>query len=317
MEAAETDDDGFPPVPLYSDDEVIALARRNEAQIVFFDWLKFASGEACKLAFMLESQPLLRPVPHIQYAVTTGLLNRICRLGRSIIMMTREQDNDLGEAVMVLQRSIFESCIRLSWLCLDSSSGPFDQYLADSIRNDLKLKNHIDAQVAQNNSKTLPVESRLLKSIENRQRATGLSDKALESIKALPNLKVMLGDVHKAVYNNSSLNVTDRTYLMGQTMGSHAVHGSWANLVANFLNETDEFVFTANGEIIETELSQFADISLCILEACISFILWRFNDHSAASQTADDLQFCRTEIHRQFLLIKEDEELRRLQNERN
>lgn len=308
MVGAETDEDGFAPVPIYSDEEVLALSRRKEAQIVFFDWLKSATGEACKLAFMLESQPLLRPVPHIQYAVTTGLLNRICRLGRSVIIMTREQDNDLGEAVMVLQRSIFESCIRLSWLCLDNSSVRFDQFLADSIQVDQKLKKHIEGQIARNDGEILPVESRLLTSIENRQRATGLSDTALRSIKQIPNLKDMLVSVHGAVYNNSSPMITDRTYLMGQSMGSHAVHGSWANLVANFLEETDNFVFKANGNIIETDLSQFADISLCILEACITFVLWRFNDSDAARETAEDLAFCRTEIQRQFLLICEDRE---------
>ena len=188
-------------------------------------------------------------------------------------------------------------------------------FLADSIQIDLKLKKHIDAQIAQKNGEALPVERRLLKTIENRQRATGLADEALRSIKQLPNLKVMLGDVHKAVYTNSSLILTDRTYLMGQTMGSHAVHGSWANLVANFLIETEDFVFAANGEIIETDLSQFADISLCILEACLTFVLWRFDDRNDASQTAEDLEFCRAEIHRQFLLIKDNEELHRLENE--
>jgi Family of unknown function (DUF5677) len=314
MEAAEVDVHGFPLPPCYSDEEILALARQNQAQSIFFDWLKFAAGRAVIFAFMIETQASVRSVPHIQYAVTTGLLNRIGRLGRSVVQVAHDEENDIGEVAMIMQRCIFESCTTLTWLCMDHSADRFVQFLASSWQEDMKFKKHIEAQISSNNGEALPVETRLLQTISNREVATGLSEATLKAIKSKPNLRDMLSAIHDKVYINSSQNFKDREYFTSQTMGSHAVHGSWANLLANFLEEAGEFKFAPRATAIETDLSQFADIAKNILQACISFTLWRFQDSIENRQHVADLGVCLSEIHRQFLLIKEDEEQRRLEN---
>ena len=107
----------------------------------------------------------------------------------------------------------------------------------------------------------------MIRSVERVLHLSQLSALEVVEAKKLPDLASMVRD----------LGIPDFYYLAIQRMGSHAVHGTWTDLLSCYL--TDE-----NGQLrprdhdVDTEDVQFLALARFVLLAMISFLLYITQD---------------------------------------
>ncbi|MBA7468728.1 hypothetical protein ES707_03981 [subsurface metagenome] len=108
---------------------------------ILFEWYKYIGGICNILASISRDSPAIRKMPALNYAILTGLLNRCSRLMLSNIRLSVTKK--YGETIMLLDRSIYESAVTVQWLCYKDSDDCFQRYLAEGIKSDLKIKDHM------------------------------------------------------------------------------------------------------------------------------------------------------------------------------
>ena len=62
----------------------------------------------------------------------------------------------------IVDRCIFESGVKIIWLCTDSSQEKFTRYLADGLKTELEFKAKIDSNIAARGGDALRIETRML-----------------------------------------------------------------------------------------------------------------------------------------------------------
>lgn len=196
----------------------------NYYEPLFFDWFRFAGNLTWFTYCLSEETEGFRDIEPNDLKILQGLLNRCSRLMLAHMRLSHEQK--FGETTAILDRCIFESAIKVRWLCKSGNEGDrFRRFKADGLKKDLKLKREIEENVRSRGS-SLPIEDRMLSSIENYLRMSGLTEQqALDTLKQ-PDLKSMM----------LSLGIhADLPYITMQGMGSHHVHGTWSSLLIHYL----------------------------------------------------------------------------------
>ena len=89
-----------------------------------------------------------------RYYVLIGLLNRCARLMLSNVALSHERK--FGETTAIVDRCIFESAVKIIWLCHAASDEEFTRYLADGLKTEVEFKARIEADIAANGGATLP-----------------------------------------------------------------------------------------------------------------------------------------------------------------
>jgi len=172
-----------------------------------------------------------------------------------------------GETTSLLDRSISETAIKVQWLCHKDNAESFVRYLADGLKKDLKLKGQIEQNIENRNGSILVIEQRMLDSIQKCLDLSGLSEQDVNDAKKLPDFASMCND----------LGYDDALYTAIQRMGSHAVHGSWSELVFNYLKEENQRFYPRDHEI-DTQDVQYISIIHLVLGALEAFLKHTFSD---------------------------------------
>jgi hypothetical protein len=73
-------------------------------------------------------------------------------------------EGKFGETTAIVDRCIFETAVKIVWLCEDPSQEKFDQYLAEGLKTDLEFKAQIESNIAARNGQAQPIETRMLRS---------------------------------------------------------------------------------------------------------------------------------------------------------
>jgi hypothetical protein len=167
-----------------------------------------------------------------------------------------------GETIMLIDRSIYESVVIVRWLCLKDSDESFQRFLADGLRSDLILKDHIQTSVAGREGKALVIESSMLSSIQECIESTGLSEEQIRSISGLPDLFSMCHDV----------GLSERYYIGTQRMGSHAIHGSWTSLRGHYLRQDEDGKYYLRDHDVPPHENQLMVIPIMLLGTLKYFI---------------------------------------------
>jgi hypothetical protein len=167
-----------------------------------------------------------------------------------------------GETTRLLDRSIAESAIKVSWLCHKDDPASFGRYLADGLKKDLMLKRQIEGNINNRGGKVLVLETRMLRSIHDCVTLSGLSEQEINDAKRLPDFAAMCRD----------LDLGELFYTAIQRMGSHAVHGTWSDLTFNYVHYEDGQGFYPRDHEIETQDVQYVIVSRLVLIAVASFL---------------------------------------------
>ena len=274
----------IPLPPEFTEQQLRDCRKNNDFSPIMFEWFKYTGLLANFYASIQLESPAVRDISKIHYSVLIGLLNRCSRLILSNVALSHE--GLFGETTSIIDRSIFESSVKLTWLCDQGVPENFNRFIADGLKTELELKEKIQKNIELRNGQILPIEQRMLKSINNYFSKSGLSEDEIQSSKKIPNLAQMIESIGQ-----------DRlAYIVGQKIGSHHVHGTWVSLWFHYVEEKDDVIFPRDHNC-KTHINQYVYVSLSVLYAIVSYVHYIFPDKSDAEALAEIPEVTGDEIY--------------------
>lgn len=280
-----TDPAQIPDPPQFSDEQMQKCRETGDYMPVLFEWYKFVGHICIFFAQLARESPAVKVISPIHYAVLTGLLNRCARLMLSNIALSH--NGRFGETTALLDRCIFESCLKVEWLCHKGSDDSFQRYLASGLETEIELESEIRGNIAEREGgEVLNIEKRMLASIDRHIDASGLNREEVVESKKLPDISAMLRDLgHERLM-----------YVVSQRLGSHHIHGTWPSLILHYLEVDGEGQFSLRDHDCDTHPNQFVMIPLQVLGAVKSFIIYAIETEEEAEPIVDLLDSVQEEI---------------------
>jgi hypothetical protein len=260
------DESSLPQLPTFSEELVNECTNSKDFRPILFEWYKFVAIFCNIVACISPESPALRKISSVYYAVLIGSLNRCLRLMLSNTRLSSTRKH--GETTRLLDRSITETAIKIQWLCHKDNSDSFTRYLADGLKKDLLLKKQISGNIDSRNGNILVIENRMLSSIKNCVDLSGLTEQEINDAKKLPDLATMCDD----------LGFNDVFYTGIQRMGSHAIHGTWSDLILNYLRHEEGKGLYPRDNDSDTQDVQFVVVIHLVIDAMKSFLNYVISD---------------------------------------
>jgi hypothetical protein len=182
-------------------------------------------------------------------------------------------EGKFGETTSIIDRCIFESAIKVTWLCENPTVENFIRFLADGLKTELEFKEEIEANIKARNGIILPVEERMLRSVGNHLAAADLTATDIIAAKKMPDVASLM----------ASLGLARLQYVVAQRIGSHHVHGTWPSLLFHYLEKqtTDVLNFEPRGHNCETHMNQYMYVCLLTLSALRAYVGYALDDAAA------------------------------------
>lgn len=256
----------LPQAPTITEDQLASCRAAGDFCPVLFEWYKYTSALCSIVACLQADSPAVGAPPPRDYAVLVGLLNRMSRLMFSNVALSHE--GLFGETTAIIDRCIFESAIKLIWLCETQAPDRFDRLVADGLKTELKFRDQVH-QNMEARGQALAIETRMLESVERHIHSSGLDAERIAASPKLPDLASMIA----AVRGHALL------YLVGQKIGSHHVHGTWPSLRLHYLQEMDG-VLVPRDHDCPTHVNQYVFVPLIVLDALRAFARLVLSDAS-------------------------------------
>jgi len=263
----------FPDPPAFAASDFDRVKATGDAMPLLFEWYKWTGIVTTQIASLDPSSPGYRTLARVETAVLRGLMNRASRLMIASLRLASLKKH--AEAIRLLNRSICETAVLVQWLCHSGSGEPFRRYLAKGLEAELRLKANIEENIRNREGQVLVVEKRMLAAVENLCNLAELSETDVKSTKPLPDFASML----------RTLGHDDLSYTVIQRLGSHAVHGTWPDLLFHYIElEDDTFVLTDN--VFAPEGTEFVASATIVLEAVAQFARFVVLDEEFADEIA-------------------------------
>lgn len=162
-------------------------------------------------------------------AVLGGLMVRFYKLTSGVIDQTCQHRREI---TFVLARLAFECLINIHYLIQKNSDDLYRAYMAHSLRHERRLHDRIQKNIRERHSIVLPIEDRMLYSIDNSFRKSGISihEVTKDAMRAWTDVDL---------YQRADAVGLGGAYLYIFAGPSHAVHGSWQDLLEYHLEEVD------------------------------------------------------------------------------
>lgn len=197
-------------------------------------------------------------------AIEAGLAVRMAKFMGGVLALMVDRVREHGEVVMALNRCLTESAINLSFFCEKAQAEDYDKFVKSSLRPERDQRKVIFENIAKR-GEGLPIETRMLNSIERVFKVSGINNSdELEKIPGRKDYKEIL----------KALNM-DNAYTMLQGVPSHAIHGTWVDLVLHHLEETTSG-FKPKPDTARVDARLLLPVSLLVLRALQSYVNSRF-----------------------------------------
>jgi len=193
-EAAEE----LPEEPSFSNELLGQCRETREYRPVLFEWYKYVALLSNFFARIRGDSPSIRQMPAVHYAVLIGLLNRNARLMLANVALSHE--GLFGETTAIVDRCVFESCVKLSWLCSRALPDGFERFLADGLKTELELEREIKTNIEKRNGVVQQIERRMMRSIDRAIASAGLTADQVAASKKLPDMASMIGSESTATW---------------------------------------------------------------------------------------------------------------------
>jgi hypothetical protein len=222
--------------------------------------------------------------PHVMprnQAICAGLLIRIAKFMTAIVVLTATKES--REVAMALMRCIMDTAVTIRFLILKNDNSIYDEFVRRGLSPEGELFDLVQRNLAARGGESLPVERRLLKTINDLLTASGLT------IADIPRQhRDWGGGLRKRLI---ALGIED-TYAGSQRMPSHAIHGTWVDLLIHHLEQTEAgWRLRPDFSRIDTRL--LFPQSLTVLQAASDYLKGFFSAHlkeiEPAFQRFDDL----------------------------
>jgi hypothetical protein len=193
-----------------------------------------------------------------------------------------------GETTAIIDRCIFESCVKVCWLCQGSATDGFERFIAEGLQTELELKEKIEKAVTSRAGQVLAIENRMLRSIDRYIESSGMSVADITAAKKLPDMAAMI----------DSLGHDRLMYVVGQRLGSHHIHGTWPSLRMHYLEETDDGMPRPRDHDCSTHVNQYVFVPLFVLDAMGQFVRFVFLSPEEAMPVVQLVESVRHEIEK-------------------
>ena len=207
------------------------------------------------------SSPEESALPRNQ-AVCAGLLVRITKFMAAVASLV-SQKSDCADVVFALNRSITESATNLHFLVLKSEDRFFDQFVSFSLSSERELYDVIKKNITERGGETLPIEQRMLNSID---RVCQLSGVAISDVQ--PKMHNWGGGLRNRMI---AIGKGD-AYAMQQRIPSHAVHGTWVDLALHHLTEAENMSFRPDLTSSRVDSRLMLPICILVLAAACTYV---------------------------------------------
>ncbi len=163
-------------------------------------------------------------------AILVGLLVRFNKLLSGILDQTCQRRREI---TFILGRLAFECLVNTRYLIEKGDEKLYQVFVLSSLRHEKRLIELVEANIGKRSGTVLPIEERMMRSIENAFKASGASRE----------------DVTKeatAIWSDSNLyrradEIGWGEYYLGLFAGpSHSVHGNWHDLLEYHLDTTGD-----------------------------------------------------------------------------
>jgi len=179
----------------------------------------------------------------------------------SVMKLSYDADERNGETTVIIARCLYESAIKVLWLCKTASAENFTRLIADGLKTELELKSEILAHVKKNGGVPVVIEKRMLDSIDKCIADSGLSEAEIIAAKKTPDLASML----------TMVGLDRLEYVVGQRMGSHHVHGTWSSLWFHYIEAREDGTFDLRDKTARTDENEYL-MALFVLRSLIAYV---------------------------------------------
>ncbi len=190
-------------------------------------------------------------------AICAGLMVKMSKFMLAVIQLSTGDAR--GEIVLALNRIILESAISLEFLARSADDKYFDQFVDFSLGPERETYDQIQANIVARKGEVWPIEKRLLNSINYICAASGMKIEEVER-----------------KHRDWGENVRERLRALGKEslyatayrMPSHAVHGTWPDLLTGHLTYDEKTrVFRPETKWTRVGSRLLAPIAVLVLEA--------------------------------------------------
>ena len=205
---------------------------------------------------------------HRNQAICAGLLVRICKF--MIVVTQLSSGGNRAEIVAALNRSILETAINLEFLVTTVDDTYFDKFVILGLGPERELYDSIQENIAARGGDILPIEVRMLSSIDDVCRISGVKIENVERKHKdwAGNVRARLQAVGK-----------EKQYTAMMRLPSHAVHGSWVDLYKNHLETNKKTgLFSPKSTFSEVDERLLGPIAFLVLDATAPYLLRYFSD---------------------------------------
>lgn len=209
------------PVPITREDRSMDSHAIGE---LAFELYKEA-GKLIALALSTSGSPQREPLPRNQ-AICAGLLMRLAKFQLVVLQLT--SGSARGEVVQALNRCILETAVNLRFLIRRDDDCFYHQFVLHSLGPERELFNLIESNIKARGGEKLPIEERMLESIERVCRMSGVT---------ITDVQTRYGDWGGGLLERLRFLGCVEYYLFVLRLPSHAVHGSWVDLALHHLKE--------------------------------------------------------------------------------
>ena len=213
-------------------------------------------------------------------AVCLGLLSRISKLMASVLKLSSEVEH--GETVQILYRCILESSIDLQYLLKKDDDTMFERFVKVGLKSERELYDIIQENIRNRNGQELEIERDMLRSIIRTCEDSGVK---------IEEINPRAGSWGGSYRDRMKEIGLAEGYPIFQGMSSQAVHGSWSDLVRNYLNKS-ETGYEPKADHTQTEGKFFGPTALFATNAAKVYIDRFFDPRDAEALVGrlDDLQ---------------------------
>ncbi len=215
-------------------DEMTAFEREDDFTGLAVDLMIETGSWVCVAASTFGE----KPVWDRDRAAIGGNMVRLYKLVHTVLDQTTQRRQ---ESAFIFARLVFETLVNIRYMVQHFDPKLIDEYVKYSLRHERKLRDRVLSNVAARNGVMLPIEDRMLKSIE---RAATVAQVSLDDVDL--DQKGPWGG--KNLFDKAERVGLGETYLGAFAGPSHSVHGNWHEIYSNHVEWDGTGGFTPNLE---------------------------------------------------------------------
>jgi hypothetical protein len=202
-------------------------------------------------------QPGSKMTLKLEQAICAGLLVRIVKFMVSVVQVGDQADR--GEVILALNRCITESAVNLRFLVL---KGGYEEFIKSGLSAERELHDLIVSNIEARGDDVLPIETRMLESI---QRTFDRSGYKLQDVTA--KFQPWGGGMRNRL---REIGWTE-AYVSLERIPSHAVHGTWVDLLLHHLKPVDDG-FAPDPSWLSIDTRYLSPVCLVVLAAARDYL---------------------------------------------